>query len=86
MDPQWARRRQAWPILRAAVSITTALSLAPFLLAEIWRRHSLPRRLSRLVIAASLAVVAVTSAYYVTHYDELYETHDDFDVDEWFTQ
>lgn len=86
VDPEWARLREAWSYLRVLVTVATIVGLAPFLAVEIWRRHVVALRLSRLVIVASLVVVAVTSAHYVVHYDVLYETHDDFDVDEWFTQ
>ncbi len=85
LDPTYARAASSWPFLRAMITLTTALALAPFAAAQVWHKRPAVVRLARAAIVVALAVTVVGSANFVVHYDRIYETHDDFDVDPWFT-
>jgi len=85
LDPTYAREGANWPLLRTVVTLTTAFALAPFAAAQVWHKYPGVVRLARATIVAALAVTVIGSANYVVHYDQLYESHDDFDADPWFT-
>lgn len=85
LDPTWARNPRSWPGLRVMITLATMAGLAPFAAAEVWHRHPAAVRFARVAIVAVLAVVLVGSANFVIHYDRLYESQDDFDIDPWFT-
>ena len=84
LDPHWAKQPEAWPILRRAVTLTVALSIAPFALVQVWRESALCIRLSRAVTVLGLAAVIVLSGVFIATYDVTYETYRDFDRDTYF--
>jgi hypothetical protein len=84
VDPHWAKQPEAWPPLRTVVTLFTALTIAPFALAQVWRDSAFCRRLARLTTAAGLALVVAVSAWFVVRYDTIYETHHEFDRDFYF--
>jgi len=86
LDPERIRDATTWPHLRAMITAATVVGLAPFALAEVWREHPWVRRFARLAILASLVVTCVFSAWMVTRYDTIYESHHEMDVDDWFAR
>jgi hypothetical protein len=84
LDPHWAKQPEAWPILRRAVTLTVALSIAPFALVQVWRESAFCIRLSRAVTVLGLAAVIVLSGVFIATYDVTYETYRDFDRDTYF--
>lgn len=83
VDPTWAKQPEAWPVLRRAVTILVALSIAPYALAQVWPR-SIARGAARMTTVVGLAAVVALSGYFVARYDTIYETYRDFDRDPWF--
>ncbi len=84
LDPLWAKQPVAWPIIRRAVTLTTAFALTPYALVSVWRQNRTLQTLARATTALGLAAVVVLSGYFVTHYDTIYETYHDFDRDTYF--
>jgi 4-amino-4-deoxy-L-arabinose transferase-like glycosyltransferase len=84
LDPHWAKQPEAWPILRRAVTLTVALSIAPYALVQVWRESALCVRLARIVTVLGLAAVVVLSGVFIATYDVTYETYRDFDRDTYF--
>ncbi len=84
LDPHWAKQPEAWPILRRAVTLTVALSIAPYALVQVWRESALCIRLSRAVTVIGLLAVVVLSGVFIATYDVTYETYRDFDRDTYF--
>jgi 4-amino-4-deoxy-L-arabinose transferase-like glycosyltransferase len=84
LDPHWAKQPQAWPTLRRTVTLFTALAVAPYALAQVWRRSRFCVGLARFTTAAGLALVVVVSGWFVGRYDVIFESHADFDRDMYF--
>jgi hypothetical protein len=84
LDLHWVKQPEAWPPLRRWVTITTALALAPYALAEVWKRSELAVRLARFTTVVGLAAVVALGAWFVATYDTGYETYRDFDRDTYF--
>ncbi len=84
LDPDWAKQPEAWPTLRRAVTLTVALSLAPYALVQVWRDSPFLVRLARTTTLLGLAAVVVVCGYFVASYDTVYETYRDFDRDTYF--
>ncbi|MCA9576561.1 MAG: glycosyltransferase family 39 protein [Polyangiales bacterium] len=74
----WAMEPAGWSVLRKIITPFLLFALVPFVVAEAW-----PSRWTtgwaRVTTAAGLLALLVNSAYFVVHYDALYETHRDFD-------
>jgi hypothetical protein len=68
---------------RRHVSIFVVLMLGPQLAAYALRWPGL-KRIANVTTAVGLALVVVMSGYFVARYEVLYETHHNFDRDEFF--
>ncbi|MBX3270320.1 MAG: hypothetical protein KF729_08660 [Sandaracinaceae bacterium] len=86
LHPTWIRQASTWPQIRAVVTAATLVGLAPFALAEVWRRHAAVVRLAQVALVAIVGLAAALGAWTVAHYDVLYETHNELDVDDWFAR
>jgi 4-amino-4-deoxy-L-arabinose transferase-like glycosyltransferase len=84
LDPTWAKQPEAWPTIRRAVTLTVALSLAPYALVQVWRNNAFLGRLARLTTAVGLVAVVTLCGYFIATYDTAYETYRDFDRDTYF--
>ncbi|MCA9610814.1 MAG: phospholipid carrier-dependent glycosyltransferase, partial [Myxococcales bacterium] len=86
LHPTWIRQPSTWPWIRTMVTAATIVGLAPFALAELWRRHAIVLRLCRLALVVIVATASVFGAWTVAHYDVIYESHLEMDVDDWFAR
>ncbi len=77
-DLRWAMQPAGWAALRRVITPFMLVALVPYLVAQ-----SLPntatRRLAQATTALGLMLFLVNSAYFATHYDDLYVSHHDFD-------
>ncbi|MCB9598037.1 MAG: hypothetical protein H6719_35300 [Sandaracinaceae bacterium] len=86
LSPTWIRQSATWPWIRTLVTAVTVVGLAPFALAEMWRKHAIVMRLCRVGLVGILAATSVFGAWTVAHYDTIYETHHEMDVDDWYAR
>ncbi len=74
-----------YPAMRRVVTVFLAAFLVPYGLVQVWPRRRDVVALARLSTAAGLAVFVGASVYFVVHYETIYETHHDFDLDLYWT-
>lgn len=85
MDPTWAKQPPSWPEIRRMVTLTAAAFLVPYALVQVWPRREDLVQLARAATFAGLTLFVVASGYFIVHYDTIYETHHNFDLDEYWT-
>ncbi len=79
MTPGWAKDPAHWAELRRAVTAYVALSMTPYALYEAFPKARATLWLGRITTALALIGFVGLSGYFVTHYDTIRYTHEDFD-------
>lgn len=74
-----------WPWIRRMVTVVTAAFLAPYALVQVWPRRRDLLQLARASTLFALVTFVVASGWFTVHYDTIYETHHDYDLDEYWT-
>ncbi|MAQ17555.1 MAG: hypothetical protein CMN30_22505 [Sandaracinus sp.] len=84
-DPTWLKQPEAWRPMRVATTLFFSVTYLPFLLVYLSRERRDGWTLAaRASLGLLLAVHLVSSTYFVTHYEGIYETHQNIDHDEYF--
>jgi len=83
LDIEWARLAISWPTLRPIVTVAIALTLAPWAAAHVWPTRPW-QNLARATMVLTLTLQVAASAYFVTRYESVAETHEHFDHDRYY--
>lgn len=82
-EPDYMKRPENWPHLRAIIAATVTLLFAPYALVQALRTP-FTERLARGALVALLAGFVVLSARFVVSYETFFDTYKDFDRDVYF--
>ena len=85
-DPVWLKQPESWRPMRLATTLFFAIAFLPFLLTylDASPRQRGWRQLARGWLGLLLMLHVALSAFFVSHYESIYETHRNFDRDEYF--
>ncbi len=85
-DPDWLKQPPAWRPMRVLTTLFFSLTFLPFLLTYLarGRRGRAWRSMARATLVFLLLLHVGLSATFVRDYEAIYETHQNFDRDEYF--
>lgn len=85
-DPDWLKQPPAWRPMRVLTTLFFSLTFLPFLLTYLARgqRGRAWRSLARSTFVLLMLLHVGLSATFVRDYESIYETHQNFDRDEYF--
>lgn len=82
---QTAKLAVEWPWIRRMVTLVTAGFLAPYALVQVWPKRRDLLQLARASTLFAWVTFVVFSGWFTVHYETIYETHHDYDLDEYWT-